>query len=221
VKKVALHLFLALVALFASGLLYLAVPLVNVLFLEKPPRKNQNLEEVIQQAVEVTLPPKQEKPKEIKTMSRKPVPNFKPMPSMAFSKPFQMDLSLASGGDGVAAGGDGTGDGSGGIGGKGLGSEVYEPGQVDVQAKVLKEVNPEFPARARKDGVSGYVKLYLVVDVRGNAIDVQVLAVDPKGYGFEMEAVKAMRQFRFAPARLQDVPVAQKFTKEFIFDLGY
>ncbi len=217
-KNLLIRIFIVVLALLVSGGLYFIVPLANVLFLQKPNMPKKSLEEVVQQAVEVTLPPKQEQPKEIKPMRKQMVSSFRPQPSMSFTKSFQMDLSLATGGEGVGVAG---GDGSGGIGGKGLGAEVYEPGQVDIQAKVLKEVDPIFPSRARKDGVSGYVKLYLVVDVRGNASDVQVLSVEPKGYGFEIEAVKAMRQFRFAPARLQDVPVAQKFTKEFIFDLGY
>jgi len=221
VKNLLIRISFLVLALVVSGGLYFVVPLANVLFLQKPNKPHKSLEEVVQQAVEVTLPPKQEQPKEIKPMQRQMLTQFRPQPSMSFTKSFQMDLSLATGGDGAGVAGDGAGDGSGGIGGKGLGAEVYEPGQVDVQAKVLKEVDPNFPSRARKDGVSGYVKLYLVVDARGNASDVQVLSVDPKGYGFEVEAVKAMRQFRFAPARLQDVPVAQKFTKEFIFDLGY
>ena len=137
-----------------------------------------------------------------------------------------MDLSLATGGAGdggvgVAGGGTGAGSGFGAGGGGGMGAEVYDPSEVDQEVRVLKEMQPTYPARARKDGVNGYVKFYLVIDARGIAADIQLLSVDPAGYGFDIEAEKALRQFRFAPAKLKDVPVAQKFTKEFVFDLGY
>ena len=125
---------------------------------------------------------------------------------------FQMDLglargSLADGGDGVAVGG---GEG-------GVNNVVYEAGDVDEEAQSINEVNPQYPERAKKLGVSGYVKVYLVIDVYGNVTQSQVVSVDPPGYGFETAALTAIRQWKFEPAKLGGYPVAQKATKEFKF----
>ena len=123
------------------------------------------------------------------------------------SQNFQMDLSLARGaaGDGVAVG---TGS---------MENVVYEAGEVDEQAQVLKEVQPTFPARAKKLGVSGYVKVMIVIDAYGEVSQANVMSLDPPGYGFENEALKAVRQWKFSPAQLGGYPVAQKATKEFRF----
>ena len=123
------------------------------------------------------------------------------------SQNFQMDLSLARGaaGDGVAVG---TGS---------MENVVYEAGEVDEQAQVLKEVQPKFPERAKKLGISGYVKVMIVIDVYGDVAQANVMSLDPPGYGFENEALKAVRQWKFSPAQLGGYPVAQKATKEFRF----
>ncbi|MBR2306615.1 MAG: energy transducer TonB, partial [Fibrobacter sp.] len=94
---------------------------------------------------------------------------------------------------------------------------VYEAGEVDEQAQVLKEVQPKFPERAKKLGISGYVKVMVVIDVYGDVAQANVMSLDPPGYGFENEALKAVRQWKFSPAQLGGYPVAQKATKEFRF----
>ena len=72
-------------------------------------------------------------------------------------------------------------------------------------------------SKKKKLGVAGYVKIYMVIDVYGNVTDVKVLSIDPPGYGFETEALKAIRSWKFEPAKLGHYPVAQKATKEFKF----
>jgi protein TonB len=123
------------------------------------------------------------------------------------SQNFQMDLSLARGaaGDGVA------------VDAGSMENVIYEAGEVDEQAQVLREIQPKFPERAKKMGVSGYVKVFIVIDVNGDVAQAQVLTQDPAGYGFDIEALKAIRQWKFSPAQLRGFPVAQKATKEFRF----
>ena len=122
---------------------------------------------------------------------------------------FAMDLSLSRG--------DGSGDGVEVGAGGGMQNVVYEAGDVDEEAQALKTVNPEYPSRAKKLGIAGYVKVYMVIDVYGNVTNLKVLSVDPAGYGFETEALKAIRSWKFEPAKLGHYPVAQKATKEFKF----
>jgi len=190
-----------------SAVFFLAVPVINALFFDKGVKAEKELEAVTE--VEVLVSEK--KPEVQKKVLRTVVnPNpFKISSNMGTSRSqnFSMDLSLARGaaGDGVAVG---TG---------GMENVVYEAGEVDEQASVLKETQPKFPDRAKKLGVSGYVKVMLVIDVYGDVAQATVMNVDPPGYGFETEALKAVRQWKFSPAHLGGFPVAQKATKEFRF----
>jgi len=220
-------LFRWLILIVVSGLinaaLFFAVPLANALLVVPPKHEYKSGSNNAQVVVDTRIKPHEMPKKEIRQIAQQ-AKSFKPTRASAgAAHGMQMDLSLAggegSGGVAMAAGGSGNGVGVG--GGGGLGAEVYDPSQVDQEAKVLREEKPAFPPRAHKEGVNGYVKLYLVIDVRGMVSEVQVLSVQPQGYGFEIEAQKAIRQFRFEPAKLKGFPVAQKATKEFVFDLGY
>lgn len=197
------------VALALNTVLFFAVPVLNALFFHSGEKKVVEAPELAE--VEYNV---QEKKKELpkKTLRTIVQPNnFKATRSTNSerSKGFKMDLSLAKGeaGEGV---GVSIGEGE---------NIVYEAGEVDEEAKVLREVNPVFPERAKKLGISGYVKVFLVIDVNGDVVQADVASVDPPGYGFENEALKAVRQWKFEPAKLGHFPVSQKATKEFRFVL--
>ena len=190
-----------------SAVFFLAVPVLNALFFDKGVKAEKELDTVTEVEVLVSEKKPEVKQKIIRTIVN---PNpFKISSNMGVSRSqnFQMDLSLARGaaGDGVAVG---TGS---------MENVVYEAGEVDEQAQVLREIQPKFPEKAKKMGVSGYVKVLLVIDVYGDVVQTQVMTLDPPGYGFEIEALKAVRQWKFSPAQLGGYPVAQKATKEFRF----
>ncbi len=190
-----------------SAVFFLAVPVLNALLFDKGVKTEKELEAVTEVEVLVSEKKPEVKQKVLRTVVN---PNpFKISANMGTSRSqnFSMDLSLARGaaGDGVAVG---TG---------GMENVVYEAGEVDEQAQVLKEVQPKFPERAKRLGISGYVKVLLVIDVYGDVAQTQVLTLDPPGYGFETEALNAVRQWKFSPAQLGGYPVAQKATKEFRF----
>ena len=193
-----------------AAAMFLAVPVLNILFfsqdVDRKPRTASTSE------VEVSVSTKKPEPprKAIRSLPRPAAfKSVAPGAAQAQMRGFTMDLSLATGegsGDGVAVGGGG-----------GMANVVYEAGEVDEEARLLKEVPARYPARAQKQGVSGHVKMFLVIDAQGMVADMQVLSVDPPGFGFEQEAMAALRQWRFAPANLNGFPVAQKATKEFHF----
>lgn len=194
-------------SLVVSAVFFLAVPVINALLFDKGVKTEKELEAVTEVEVLVSEKKPEVKQKVIRTIVN---PNpFKISANMGVSRSqnFQMDLSLARGaaGDGVAVG---TGS---------MENVVYEAGEVDEQAQVLKETQPKFPERAKKLGVSGYVKVLVVIDVYGDVAQASVMSLDPPGYGFETEALNAVRQWKFAPAKLGGFPVAQKATKEFRF----
>ena len=190
-----------------SAVFFLAVPVLNALFFDKGVKAEKELDAVTEVEVLVSEKKPEVKQKVIRTIVN---PNpFKISANMGVSRSqnFQMDLSLARGaaGDGVAVG---TGS---------MENVVYEAGEVDEQAQVLKEIQPKFPERAKKMGISGYVKVMIVIDVYGDVAQASVMTLDPPGYGFENEALKAVRQWKFSPAHLGGYPVAQRATKEFRF----
>lgn len=198
----------ALVASFVvSAIFFLAIPVLNVLFFDKGVKSEKELDAVTEVEVLVS-----EKKPEVKQKVIRTVVNPNPFKNSSHaglnrSQNFQMDLSLARGaaGDGAVV--------DAGV----MENVVYEAGDVDEQAEVLKETQPNFPERAKKLGISGYVKVMIVIDVYGDVAQASVMNVDPPGYGFETEALNAVRQWKFSPAHLGGYPVAQKATKEFRF----
>lgn len=187
---------------------FLAIPLMNALFFNRTEVAKKEMDVVTEVEVLVRDKPKEMEQKTIRTIMQ-PNPFRLNMNQRDASRPsgLQMDLSLArgEGGDGVAVG---TG---------GMENIIYEAGEVDEAARLLKEVQPKYPERAKKMGISGYVKVYLVVDVYGQISQARVLTSEPSGYGFEEAALKAVREWKFEPAKLGSYPVQQKATKEFRF----
>ncbi len=119
--------------------------------------------------------------------------------------------SPGTGSGGGAGSGQGTGIGEGtgtGIGpgsGGGTGGGPYRPGSGVSAPELLKEVRPQFTEEARRQGISGDVVLEIVVRADGTVGDVKVL--EGLGGGLNRNAVDAVKQWRFSPARRQGVPV--------------
>jgi protein TonB len=98
-------------------------------------------------------------------------------------------------GTGLGAGdGAGIGPGSGG----GIGGGPYRPGSGISPPRLLREVKADYTEDARQRGISGDVLLEIVVRRDGSVGDVRVL--QGLGGGLNDRAVKAVRQWRFAPA---------------------
>ncbi len=112
------------------------------------------------------------------------------------------------GGAGTGAGtgvGQGTGSGIGdGLGG-GTGGGPYRPGSGIEPPRLVKEVKPDFSDEARRRGLSGDVLLEIVVRRDGSVGEVRI--VRPLGAGLDERAVRAVRAWRFAPARRHGVAV--------------
>ncbi len=119
--------------------------------------------------------------------------------------------SQGTGVGGGAGSGQGTGMGEGsgsGIGpgsGGGTGGGPYRPGSGVTPPELLKEVRPEFTEEARRQGITGDVVLEIVVRADGSVGDVKVM--EGLGGGLNRNAIEAVKQWRFSPARRQGVPV--------------
>jgi protein TonB len=94
-------------------------------------------------------------------------------------------------------------------------SLFFRPGLDGVSFPMLlkgSQVLPEYPALARKAGVSGKVLLEAVVRADGSVGDVKVLQSPGANLGFEDVTMEAVRQWRYRPGMQNGRPVAVFFT---------
>lgn len=79
--------------------------------------------------------------------------------------------------------------------------------KVEAQPEMLKQVNPEYPAEARKKGIEGKVMISTLVDKAGLPAKVEI----SKSSGnkiLDEAALKAAQQAKFKPATQEGKPVA-------------
>ncbi len=133
--------------------------------------------------------------------------------------------SLGSGSGGGAGTGTGSGIGSGtgsGLGagyGGGTGGGVYRPGNGVTTPRLLQQVKPAYTSDAMRAKVQGTVLLQCTVLADGSVSDIRVVrSLDPV-FGLDQEAVKAARQWRFAPGTRMGEPVKVEITIELSFSL--
>ena len=130
--------------------------------------------------------------------------------------------SGSGGGAGTGTGsgvGPGTGSGLGPGSGGGTGGGVYRAGNGVNNPRVLREVRPQYTSDAMRAKVQGTVLLECVVRPDGSVGDVQVIrSLDPT-FGLDQEAIKAAKQWRFAPGTRLGEPVPVLITIELTFTL--
>jgi TonB family protein len=76
---------------------------------------------------------------------------------------------------------------------------------------------PEFSDEARRKRIEGTVNLSLVVGVDGHPHDIKV--ENGLGHGLDENAVKAVREWRFEPARQDGQPIEKKIAVSVTFNL--
>lgn len=80
-----------------------------------------------------------------------------------------------------------------------------QPGDI-VAPRLIHQVASEYTPPARHDNVKGQVQLRMVVDAEG--MPQRIAVTRPLGYGLELQADEAMRQWRFSPGTQGGKPVA-------------
>jgi periplasmic protein TonB len=124
------------------------------------------------------------------------------------------------GGEGRGTGvGPGTGSGLGQGTGGGTGGGIFRPGNGVTVPRVLREVKPAYTAEAMRAKVQGLVLLECVVMPDGTIGRVEVVKSLDGTFGLDQEAIKAARQWRFAPGTRFGEPVAVLVTIELQFTL--
>lgn len=98
--------------------------------------------------------------------------------------------------------------------GTGSGSIIHD--YTTMGLTVLHQVNPVYPEFARHAHIQGAVVLKMIVDERGQPVQVLVLEGHP---AFHEAAMQAARQWRFEPARVDGQPVMASFQLTLKFSL--
>ena len=112
------------------------------------------------------------------------------------------------GGSGTGRGtgmGEGTGAGIGDGSGGGLGGGPYRAGSGIEPPRLLREVKAAYSDEARRANITGDVEMEITIRRDGTVSDVRILR--GLGGGLNERAVAAVRQWKFAPARLKGTPV--------------
>lgn len=112
------------------------------------------------------------------------------------------------GGSGTGRGtglGEGTGAGIGDGSGGGMGGGPYRAGSGIEPPRLLREVKAAYTDEARRANITGDVEMEITIRRDGTVSDVKILR--GLGGGLNERAAAAVRQWRFAPARLKGTPV--------------
>jgi TonB family protein len=185
--------------------------------------------------VPVTKPPKIENPEPPKDVPKpeqqlsipavQTASGVVELPGVISAAPSAIGPSQGSGSGGGAGTGTGTGIGSGsgsGLGpgsGGGTGGGVYQPGNGVTSPRLIKEVKPNYTGDAMRAKIQGVVTMAAVVMPDGSVGNVQITrSLDPT-FGLDQEAIKTVKQWRFAPGMRQGQPVPVLVEIEMTFTL--
>jgi protein TonB len=114
--------------------------------------------------------------------------------------------------------GDATSLGAGGGGGGGGGGEDAGSGDRDVLP--LVRIDPEYPPRAKQQGIGGYVTVEFTISPSGAVQDLRVIESQP-AYVFDEAVLAAVRRWRYNPRVENGVAVARRGVKtRLVFEPG-
>jgi TonB family protein len=97
---------------------------------------------------------------------------------------------------------------------------VNRPGNGVTLPRILREVKPQYTPDAMKKRIQGAVLVECVVNVDGTVGNVKVVRSLDAVYGLDDEAIKAAKQWKFAPGTRNGEPVPVMITIELAFTLG-
>ena len=130
--------------------------------------------------------------------------------------------SGTGGGAGTGRGsgiGPGTGSGLGPGSGGNTGGGIYQPGSGVSDPRLLKQVRPSYTSEAMRARVQGVAMVQCIVRTNGVPTDCQIYKSLDNTFGLDQEALKAVREWRFAPGTLRGEPVNVQVLIEMSFTL--
>lgn len=98
------------------------------------------------------------------------------------------------------------------------GPAASQPGGPEHDVMPLNDVRPEYPYRARQQGIEGHIKLAFTINPAGRVENIRVLEASPRNI-FDREARRAAARWRFAPRTENGVAVSREAVKTLHFRL--
>ncbi len=190
------------IAVVISSLLFLLLPVSYYLFHEDIYKMLQDRKHKIVKVETIKIKKKEREIKEIEKKKRTKLKKFQ----KRFSTRFKLDLSV------LAAGDDGSGMMDSGFG------NVIEEGEADIPPIKKIFIPPRYPSRARTEGIEGRVIAKLLIDENGDVLSVRILK-EPRHWGFGYAVIEAAQQWKFEPAKLNNMPVKVWATQVIEFKL--
>lgn len=205
------HLLSAVVTAFGSATVFGFLVAMNS-FSSPPPKQ----EKEVATNFEVKAPPKRKRPR------RRPKPKAKPKAKpRAQAAPTPVlagglaSVTLEMPGFDTASLGAGAED----LLGNSNKEMVMDENSVDDPPRAVSRVAPDgYPAAARKAGITGYVKMNLLIGTSGDVERVKVLEASPPDI-FNQVALDTIRRWRFEPAVYQGEHVRTWATQTIRFEL--
>ena len=97
---------------------------------------------------------------------------------------------------------------------------AFRPGNGVILPRVLREVRPQYTSAAMRERVEGKAVLECIVETDGSVQRVRILRSLDSVFGLDEQAVRAAKQWRFAPGTKDNVAVPVMITIELTFTLG-
>ncbi len=98
-------------------------------------------------------------------------------------------------------------------------SGPMDQSSVDTPPRVIKRSPIVYPELARKQGVSGFVRMNVLIDENGRVEDVKVVESQPEDI-FDLKAESTIRQWRFEPATYNGKKVEVWAAQKIVFKLN-
>lgn len=100
-----------------------------------------------------------------------------------------------------------------------LQNKTMDNESVDSAPKVIKRSSIVYPELARKQGISGYVLLNVLIDENGRVEDATIIEAKPKDI-FDLSATNSIRKWKFEPATYMGKKVKVWATQKITFKLN-
>ncbi len=97
-------------------------------------------------------------------------------------------------------------------------NEAMDKDTVDVPPKVRKRSPIVYPELARRQGISGYVAMNVLIDEMGNVEDVEIVESKPEEI-FDLKAESNVRRWQFEPATYNGKKVKVWALQKIVFKL--
>lgn len=93
----------------------------------------------------------------------------------------------------------------------------YSARDLDIQPRALRKIEPDYPAEADRERLSGTLRLQLKLEADGRVSDIEVVSANPPDV-FNESAIKAFRDARFVPAQKNGRPVRARLVINVVYD---